>query len=113
MLGSLALVGSGEFLPIMADFEKSLIDDGIKNGKEISIPCQYIVFTGNWIPDNELARKAGLLLDESKSPVIDGEFRTNKRHIYAVGNATLPIKSADTCALQGRKLGEIIASEID
>ena len=34
MLGSLALVGSGEFLPIMADFEKSLIDDGIKNGKE-------------------------------------------------------------------------------
>ena len=96
MLGSLALVGSGEFLPIMADFEKSLIDDG-----------------GNWIPDNELARKAGLLLDESKSPVIDGEFRTNKRHIYAVGNATLPIKSADTCAVQGRKLGAIIASEID
>ena len=33
MLGSLALVGSGEFLPIMADFEKSLIDDGVKNGK--------------------------------------------------------------------------------
>jgi thioredoxin reductase len=84
-----------------------------KSGKEISIPCQYIVFTGNWIPDNELARKAGLLLDESKSPVIDGEFRTNKRHIYAVGNATLPIKSADTCALQGRKLGELIASELD
>ncbi len=33
MLGSLALVGSGEFLPIMADFDKSLIDDGVKNGK--------------------------------------------------------------------------------
>ena len=34
MNGSLALVGSGEYLPAMADFEKSLIDDGIKNGKK-------------------------------------------------------------------------------
>ena len=34
MRGSIALVGSGEFLPIMADLEKSLIDDGIKNGKK-------------------------------------------------------------------------------
>jgi len=33
MNGSLALVGSGEYLPAMASFEKSLIDDGIKNGK--------------------------------------------------------------------------------
>ena len=34
MNGSLALVGSGEYLPQMAEFEKSLIDDGIKNGKK-------------------------------------------------------------------------------
>jgi cyanophycinase-like exopeptidase len=34
MPGSLALVGSGEFLPIMADFEKSLINDGVKNNKQ-------------------------------------------------------------------------------
>lgn len=33
MNGSLALVGSGEYLPAMAIFEKSLLDDGIKNGK--------------------------------------------------------------------------------
>jgi cyanophycinase-like exopeptidase len=41
MFGSLALVGSGEYLPAMASFEKSLIDDGIKNGKRpiyIQIP---------------------------------------------------------------------------
>ena len=34
MNGSLALVGSGEYLPEMAQFEKSLIDDGIKNNKK-------------------------------------------------------------------------------
>ena len=33
MIGSLALVGSGEYLPAMASLEQSLIDDGIKNGK--------------------------------------------------------------------------------
>ena len=41
MNGSLALVGSGEYLPTMAAFEKSLIEDGIKNGKQpvyIQIP---------------------------------------------------------------------------
>jgi len=34
MDGSLALVGSGEYLPAMAHFENSLIADGVKNGKE-------------------------------------------------------------------------------
>ncbi|MEY3093762.1 MAG: hypothetical protein RLZZ317_265, partial [Actinomycetota bacterium] len=34
MRGSIALVGSGEFLPIMADLEKSLINDGVKNNKQ-------------------------------------------------------------------------------
>ena len=34
MNGSLALVGSGEYLPAMAAFEKSLIEDGVKNGKQ-------------------------------------------------------------------------------
>ena len=41
MNGSLALVGSGEYLPAMAEFEKSLIDDGVRNGKRakyIQIP---------------------------------------------------------------------------
>lgn len=33
MNGSLALVGSGEYLPAMTAFEKSLIEDGVKNGK--------------------------------------------------------------------------------
>ena len=34
MRGSIALVGSGEYLPAMAEFERSLIADGIKNGKD-------------------------------------------------------------------------------
>lgn len=33
MKGTIALVGSGEYLPAMADFEKSLIEDGERNQK--------------------------------------------------------------------------------
>jgi cyanophycinase-like exopeptidase len=41
MNGSLALVGSGEYLPAMAEFEKSLISDGVSKGMKptyIQIP---------------------------------------------------------------------------
>ena len=41
MRGSLALVGSGEYLPAMAEFERSLIGDGVANGhrpRYIQIP---------------------------------------------------------------------------
>jgi hypothetical protein len=38
MNGSLALVGSGEYLPAMAEFEKSLISDGVSNGMKPIYP---------------------------------------------------------------------------
>ena len=50
MNGSLALVGSGEYLPVMAEFENSLIQDGVKNGKEaiyIQIPTAAGQESGN------------------------------------------------------------------
>ena len=50
MNGSLALVGSGEYLPAMASFEKSLLNDGIKNGKR-PIYIQIPTAAGKETPD--------------------------------------------------------------
>jgi cyanophycinase-like exopeptidase len=50
MNGSLALVGSGEYLPAMAIFEKSLLNDGIKNGKR-PIYIQIPTAAGKETPD--------------------------------------------------------------
>ena len=50
MNGSLALVGSGEYLPAMASFEKSLLNDGIKNGKR-PIYIQIPTAAGRETPD--------------------------------------------------------------
>jgi len=66
MPGSIALVGSGEFLPIMADFEKSLIVDGINNGKK-PIYVQIPTAAGQESPDRlkyweELGKRQAELL---------------------------------------------------
>ena len=66
MRGSIALVGSGEFLPIMADFEKSLIVDGINNGKK-PIYVQIPTAAGQESPDRlkyweELGKRQAELL---------------------------------------------------
>ena len=50
MYGSIALVGSGEYLPVMATLEKSLLDDGIKNGKR-AIYLQIPTAAGKETPD--------------------------------------------------------------
>ena len=66
MRGSIALVGSGEFLPIMADFEKSLIVNGINNGKK-PIYVQIPTAAGQESPDRlkyweELGKRQAELL---------------------------------------------------
>ena len=67
------------------------------------IECDTVVFTGNWIPDHELARSGGLaLLPSAKSPVVDAGWRTEQRGVFAIGNLTHPAEAADACALAGR-----------
>ncbi len=76
-----------------------------RNQELISIPCDTVVFTGNWIPDNELARRGNLEIDlETKSPMVNSNFETSQKNIYAIGNLLMPIKSADQCVLETRKI---------
>ena len=75
------------------------------NNKKKSIKCDTVVFTANWIPDNELARRGNIVCDEyTKSPLVNSNFETSRKNVYAVGNLLLPIKSADQCVLDTRQL---------
>ena len=78
----------------------------IKRGlEEIVIECDTLIFTGNWIPDNELAKRGNIEIDsETKSPLVNSQYETSRDGIYAVGNLLLPIKSADQCVLDTRKI---------
>jgi NADPH-dependent 2,4-dienoyl-CoA reductase/sulfur reductase-like enzyme len=76
-----------------------------RNNSTFTVSCDTIVFTGNWIPDNELARRGAIICDAgTKSPVVNNNFETSRSDVYAIGNLLLPIKSADQCVVEIKKL---------
>lgn len=79
-------------------------------GRRERIPCDTVVFTADWIPDNELARRAQLALDAgTRGPVVDGTFRTDAPGVFAAGNVVHPVQTADLVALDGQHVGRAIA----
>jgi thioredoxin reductase len=67
------------------------------------IECDAVVFTGDWIPDHELARSAGLTLDAGTlGPLVDTALRTSRPGMFAAGNLLHPVDTADIAALDGR-----------
>lgn len=73
------------------------------------IVCDTVVFTGDWIPDHELARTAGLQMDsETRGPVVDTALRTSRPGVFAVGNLVHPVDTADGAALDGRHAADAV-----
>ena len=78
-----------------------------------SIACDTVVFTGDWIPDNELARRRGLAMDARiKGPAVDDSFRTSQHDIFAIGNLVHRVASADRCALDGTAVAAVVARSV-
>jgi thioredoxin reductase len=74
----------------------------LTNGTRIE--CDTVVFTGDWVPDHELARRAGCtMVAVAKSPAVTSGFQTSVRGLFAAGNLVHPAETADICALGGRK----------
>jgi len=68
------------------------------------IPCDTVVFTGDWIPEHEVARKGELAMDAgSKGPRTDGGFRTSRPGVFAAGNLLRGAETAATSAMEGRQ----------
>ena len=95
MNGSLALVGSGEYLPAMATIEKSLIDDGIKNGKR-PIYVQIPTAAGQESSDRlEYWKQLGkaqadrLGVDSIFLPIFTREDANNPEYATLIHNAAL------------------------
>ena len=95
MNGSLALVGSGEYLPAMATFEKSLLDDGIKNGKR-PIYVQIPTAAGQESADRlEYWKQLGktqadrLGVDSIFLPIFTREDANNPEYATLIHNAAL------------------------
>ncbi|WP_405846456.1 FAD-dependent oxidoreductase [Streptomyces niveus] len=73
------------------------------DGRSTAVACDTVVFTGDWIPDHELARLGGVTLDHAtRGPAVDGAFRTDRAGVFAVGNLLRGIEPAGTAAREGQ-----------
>ena len=93
--GSLALVGSGEYLPQMKEFEQSLINDGLANNKKpiyIQIPTAAAKESENrinyWRSLGEVAAKS-LGVTQSFLPIFTREDANNPELLKNVDDAAL------------------------
>ena len=74
------------------------------------IECDTVVFTGDWIPDHELARRGFVSIDAiHRGAVVDGSLRTDRPGVFAIGNLTHPAETADVCALDGHHVATPVA----
>jgi thioredoxin reductase len=75
----------------------------LRTGASRLVACETVVFTGDWIPDHELARRAGLAIDPGTlGPAVDGGLRTSAAGVFAAGNLVHAAETADIAALSGR-----------
>jgi len=69
--------------------------------------CDTLIFTGNWIPEHELARLGGLTLSPvTRGPDVDSAFRTSEAGVFAAGNLLRGVETADRCSLEGRRAAQ-------
>ena len=80
------------------------------NGQINIVECDTVIFTGDWIPENEMARLGGLAIDPiTRGPKIDAGFHSSIQGIFAAGNLLRGVETADHCAIEGLKAGRAIA----
>jgi pyridine nucleotide-disulfide oxidoreductase len=84
------------------------------SGKSQIIECDTVVFTGDWIPENELARRGDVETGKpSFGPQVDALFRTSQKGVFAAGNLLRGVETADWAALEGRRAARSIAGWLE
>ena len=81
------------------------------SGKRSAIACDCLVFTGDWIPDHEFCRTAGVVLDlKTRGPAVDQGLRTSTPGVFASGNLLRGAETAAVASLEGRHAAQSIAT---
>ncbi|WP_425575052.1 FAD-dependent oxidoreductase [Streptomyces durmitorensis] len=84
-----------------------------RDGRESVLACDTVVFTGDFVPDHELARRGGVLLDPgTRGPAVDGSFRTASPGVFAVGNGVHAVEPARVAAGEGARVAEAVRGHL-
>ncbi|WP_405386726.1 FAD-dependent oxidoreductase [Streptomyces sp. NBC_01102] len=73
------------------------------DGRTTTLHCDTVVLTGDFVPENELARRAGIVLDPgTRGPAHDAAYRTSQPGVFAAGNLLHAVERAGVAAQEGR-----------
>jgi thioredoxin reductase len=96
--------------PALQAVEIENLDSGVRR----IVECDTVVLTGDWIPDHELARAAGLPMDEGTlGPLVDTALRTGCDGVFAAGNLLHPVDTADIAALDGAHVARTVRDHLN
>ncbi|MGW7269337.1 FAD-dependent oxidoreductase [Streptomyces sp. NPDC054864] len=83
------------------------------DGRERVLACDTVVFTGDFIPDHELARRGGVLLDTgTRGPAVDMSFRTASPGVFAVGSGVHAVEPARVAAGEGVRVAHAVRGHL-
>jgi thioredoxin reductase len=81
----------------------------LDSGSVELVACDTVIFTGDWVPEQETARLGGLAIDNgTRGPRVDASYRTSRRGVFAAGNLLRGAETADLAALEGRAAAQHI-----
>ncbi|MDL5205126.1 FAD-dependent oxidoreductase [Streptomyces sp. ALI-76-A] len=79
------------------------------DGRTALLPCDTVVFTGDFVPEHELARRGGLTLDSgTRGPAVDGSLHTSRPGVFAAGSVLHAVESAATAAREGVHVADAV-----
>jgi len=79
--------------------------------ESIQIPCDGLIFSGQFTGENTIAGASHLNLDpDNRIPLVDQNWITSDPVVSAIGNAVHPADMGDQCYLEGLKAGAHVAT---
>lgn len=82
---------------------------GGRTCEPFTIPCDTVIFSGEFFPENHLARQAEIRLDaHTHGPQVDQNFRTDATGIFACGNLIHAADAADHAIEDGEHTAEAV-----
>ncbi|MFD7976417.1 NAD(P)/FAD-dependent oxidoreductase [Streptomyces sp. NPDC059071] len=83
------------------------------DGRTGLLRCDTVVFTGDWLPDHELARSGGVPLDPgTRGPSVDPGLRTLVPGVFAAGNLLRGVEPAGVAAAEGRLVADAVLGHL-
>jgi thioredoxin reductase len=84
------------------------------SGELVTLECDGVIFTGQFIGESSLAKMAGFAIDtRTNSPLLDAYGRCSNINYFASGNLRSPLKTAGQCWREGRAIARQVKASLD